>query len=170
MIRPRTAAVTLALLLPLAAPLLAGCGIKPTGVVESGAPAKVEVASPGGAPMAYFVGPDDRLVPSPAIKDPTVGPGTGLARLLLGPGPTEREAGIGTRLPGVSTDAAIRSGPAYLGAGRFEVRLPFDVGPLEPLARSQIVCTALSGLGTQVEVILSGPDTQLPAARCDIGA
>lgn len=97
MSRTRTLAPAAALLAP--ALLLTGCGIKPTGVVESGAAAKVAVAAPARTSMAYFVTPEGRLVPSPQPEHTRDGPRGSLTGLLGGPGAPELEAGLGTRLP-----------------------------------------------------------------------
>ncbi|GAA0313582.1 hypothetical protein GCM10010302_60780 [Streptomyces polychromogenes] len=153
----------------LLAPLLAAtaCGIKPTGVVESGAAARVAVARAGGS-MAYFVTPDGRLAPAPQPEYTQGGPRGSVVGLLRGPGSAEREAGLGTRVPVIGEEAA-EGGVAVVVTDRLEVRLPFPVAGLDPLGRRQLVCSALSTVDPRYEVALRGTDTTLPPARCDAG-
>uniref|UniRef100_A0AAU2JXF2 GerMN domain-containing protein n=1 Tax=Streptomyces sp. NBC_00049 TaxID=2903617 RepID=A0AAU2JXF2_9ACTN len=152
--------------------LLTGCGIKRTGVIESGHPATVK--SPGGnAAVLYYLSKEgDRLVPVPfpVQSGYTIAPGA-LVRLLLG-GPigTAQEAGLTTGLPRVSTSQAeIVSVSEYSPSAGITIRLPFAVGDLSPLARSQLVCTVGVSVVPDIlsPVILQGSDTALPSAECD---
>ncbi|MEU8434694.1 hypothetical protein AB0F18_17565 [Streptomyces sp. NPDC029216] len=166
MSRPlRGPAVAAALLGPLLA--ATACGIKPTGVVESGAAGRVAVARAGGS-MAYFVTPDGRLAPAPQPEYTQGGPRGSVIGLLRGPGTAERDAGLGTRVPVVEGEAA-EGGVAVAVTDRLEVRLPFPVAGLDPLGRRQLVCSALSTVDPRYEVALHGTDTTLPPARCDAG-
>ncbi|MFD7626500.1 hypothetical protein ACFV7Q_10705 [Streptomyces sp. NPDC059851] len=163
--RTRPAAAGLPALLVCAA--LAGCGIKPTGVIESGAPAEVKVGGPVQRPLVYFVDPQDRLLPSPQdySSDGVYG---GVVRLLAGPSEGQKAAGLRTALPRVDVKTA--AGARVAAAGEVvEVRLPFNVGPLSDLARRQLVCTALSTSASQYRAVLVGPDTTVEAAHCDAG-
>ncbi|MCX5375001.1 hypothetical protein [Streptomyces sp. NBC_00091] len=166
MSRIRGIAAATALLGPL---LLSGCGIKPTGVVESGAAAKVAVAAPARTSMAYFVTPEGRLAPSPQPEHTRDGPRGSLRGLLGGPGGAEAEAGLGTRLPPVEEKELEAIGVGFTARDRLEVRLPFPVAGLDPLAHRQLVCSALSTLDPVFEVVLRGSDTELEAARCAAG-
>ncbi|MEU9716571.1 hypothetical protein [Streptomyces sp. NPDC047976] len=167
MSRTRTLAAAAALLGP--ALLLTGCGIKPTGVVESGAAAKVAVAAPARTSMAYFVTPEGRLVPVPQPEHTRDGPRGSLTGLLAGPGATELEAGLGTRLPPVEPRQLDETGVGFTARDRVEARLPFPVADLDPIARRQLVCSALSTLAPAFDVVLRGTDTALEAARCEPG-
>ncbi|MDK9494985.1 hypothetical protein QEZ40_004418 [Streptomyces katrae] len=149
--------------------LLTGCGIKPTGVVESGAAAKVAVAAPARTSMAYFVTPEARLVPAPQPEHTRDGPRGSLTGLLAGPGAAELEAGLGTRLPAVDPAALEQIGVGFTARDRVEARLPFPVADLDPIARRQLVCSALSTLAPAFDVVLRGTDTALEAARCELG-
>lgn len=153
----------------LMAPLLAttACGIKPTGVVESGAAARVTVARAGAA-TAYFVTPDGRLAPAPQPEYTQGGPRGSVIGLLRGPGPAEDDAGLRTRVPVLGEDAA-EGGVSVTVTDRLEVSLPFPVAGLEPLGRRQLVCSALSTVDPLYEVVLRGTDTALDPARCDAG-
>ncbi|MGR4880916.1 hypothetical protein ACIPUC_16140 [Streptomyces sp. LARHCF249] len=153
--------------------LLAGCGIKRTGVIESGHAATVVV--PGGKKgvVLYFVSKEgDRLVPIPFMSDEyTIAP-TALLRLLLdGPGGPAREAGLTTALPRLPAGqgAAGLDVSEYSSSRGMTVRVPFAVGELSELARSQLVCTI--GVSAVPDVLspvtLQGTDTALPSAECD---
>lgn len=170
MTRLRTAAAAVA---ALAGPLLllSGCGIKPTGVVESGAAANVVVNSPDRAGVVYFVTPDDKLVPSPQVDAAPASPVGTVLRLLQGPGPQERAAGLGTRLPGWEKAPGAVS-VAFSSPESVEVRVPFQVQDLPELAMRQLVCTVASVAGSEtgdVRVTVTGPGSTFFGSRCDIG-
>ncbi|MFD3804356.1 hypothetical protein ACFWTC_12160 [Streptomyces sp. NPDC058619] len=171
MTRLRNAAAAVAALLgPLL--LLSGCGIKPTGVVESGAAANVVVNSPDRAGVVYFVTPDDKLVPSPQVDSTLPSPVGTVLRLLAGPGPQERAAGLGTRLPGWDGTAPGSVSVSFTSPQSVEVKVPFMVLDLPELAMRQLVCTVASVVGSEipdVRVTLRGPGTTLFGERCDIG-
>ncbi|MFG2616077.1 hypothetical protein ACGFXC_00490 [Streptomyces sp. NPDC048507] len=153
----------------LAPPLVAGCGIEPTGVVESGAAARVLVAAPSRTPMAYFVSGEGRLIPAPDPEYADNSPQGSLQLLLRGPGPVELEAGLGTRLPPVEGVLGGSVRAFYAARDRLEVRVPFPVAALDPLGLRQLVCTALSTAEPTAEVVVNGPDTTLEPSRCDAG-
>jgi hypothetical protein len=150
--------------------LLAGCGIKTTGVVESGAPAEIAVSAPDGSAdsLVYFLTPDRRLT---AVRSGYGAEGAqgALFRLLAGPSRRELASGLGTALPAVDAGLAattIRTGPV---GDIVDVDLPIDVAGLSDLARSQIVCTAVADAASQVEARLRGQDTVLPPEPCRTG-
>ncbi|MFD3870189.1 hypothetical protein [Streptomyces sp. NPDC058623] len=159
----RPAVVALALTGPL---LLTACGIAPTGVIESGAPARVAVAAPARGPLAFFVGPDGRLVPSPQPRTAASAPLSGVLGLLRGPGSTELRAGLGTRLPVVEGPDAAAVAVVPVADDGLDLRVPFPVAGLDAVARGQLVCSAAAGLGNGYEVFLHGPDTTLDPERC----
>lgn len=87
MTRRRTSSRTAAATAVLAgcALLLTGCGIKRTGVIESGHAATVKVSGSGKSTVLYFVSKEgDRLVPAPftLFDGYTIAPAA-LVRLLL---------------------------------------------------------------------------------------
>lgn len=164
--RTAAAGVAAALVGPL---LVTGCGIKPTEVVESGAAARVLIAGPSRPPMAYFVTGEGRLLPSPEPDYADRSPQGSMQLLLRGPGNVEREAGLGTRLPPVEGVLAGSVRAFFTANDRLEVRVPFPVAALDPLALRQIVCTALSTAGPSAEAVVRGPDTDLEPARCETG-
>jgi hypothetical protein len=158
-----------AVALPAAAGLLlTGCGIKPTGVIESGAPAKMTVTVPNGESLVYYLTPDDRLAPSSVwYTSPT--PGGALARLLIGPSEQEKAAGLRTAVPAVDFTTATEVRVLQTNSDVIEVLLPIAVDGLPELARRQLVCTALSATPSHYEAVLRGPDTMLDPARCITG-
>ncbi|MCX5582376.1 hypothetical protein [Streptomyces erythrochromogenes] len=169
--RARAAAATAAM--AGCALLLAGCGIKRTGVIESGHAAAVKVPGAKNAAVLYFVSREgDRLVPVPfsISTEYTLAP-TPLARLLLdGPSGPASAAGLTTALPKVpdeQVDAVSVS--RYSPDKGLTVSVPFAVGGLSDLARNQLVCTVgVSAVpDTLSQVSIKGTDAVLPAADCN---
>lgn len=153
--------------------LLAGCGIKRTGVIESGHAATVKVPDSKTAAVLYFISKDgDRLVPVPFSigTDYMLAP-TPLLRVLLdGPSGPASAAGLTTALPRVSdaqSDAA--SVNKYSPGKGLTVSVPFPVAGLSDLARKQLVCTfGVSAVpDTVTPVAIQGTDTTLPSADCN---
>ncbi|MFD7256966.1 hypothetical protein [Streptomyces sp. NPDC059874] len=162
----RARAVTAALLSPL---LLAGCGIKPTGPVDSGSAATVPVAVPEEFSVVYFLTPEGRLAPVPQRDVPQPAPIQVLTRLLDGPGRKEQEAGLTTQVPSVHGKRLDVSAISNTAPGVITVALPFAVQDLTPTARRQLVCTVAStgGQENRTAVALDGIDTTLAAVGCD---
>ncbi|AXE23718.1 hypothetical protein C0216_09800 [Streptomyces globosus] len=150
--------------------LLAGCGIKTTGVVESGAPAEIAVSAPSGTAdsLVYFLTPDRRLI---AMRSGYAEPGAqgALFRLLAGPSQRELASGLGTALPAVDAGLAATTTTTGPVGDVVEVHLPINVAGLSDLARSQIVCTAVADAASQVEARLRGQDTVLAPEPCRAG-
>ncbi|MGP3689284.1 hypothetical protein ACTVZO_32060 [Streptomyces sp. IBSNAI002] len=165
--RTRAAAAAAAALLgPL---LLAGCGIKPTGPVDSGSAATVDVPVPDGSAVLYFVSPEGHLVPSPQRDVPTLAPLQALTRLLDGPGERELAAGLTTQVPSVHGRRLDTSVVTFPTRDVMRVQLPFAAADLTPTARRQLVCTLVTtgGRGDRFTVALKGTDAALdlePAA------
>lgn len=99
--RPRAAA---AAVLVGCALLLTGCGIKRTGVIDSGHAATVKV--PGGnSTVLYFLSKEgDRLVPSPitGFEGHHINPVVLVSLLLNGPRGRAGEVGLTTGLPRIT--------------------------------------------------------------------
>ncbi|MET9958722.1 hypothetical protein ABZ128_06460 [Streptomyces sp. NPDC006326] len=168
MTRIRTAAAAAGAALLLGGPLLTGCGIKPTGVIESGAAAKVVVPGPGTLGTVYFVTPDGRLAPVPEREQPAESPVSALMGLLIGPLDQEKAAGLETRVPAPADKRPPFGLSASIVSGdTLEVRLPFAVAGLSEVARRQLVCTAAS-VDPRYTVVLRGPDTSVGPARCEL--
>ncbi|MGW7329107.1 hypothetical protein ACWGIU_11065 [Streptomyces sp. NPDC054840] len=152
--------------------LITGCGIKRTGVIDSGHAATVKV--PGGnSTVLYFLSKEgDRLVPSPVggFEGHNINPVVLVSLLLGGPRGRAGEVGLTTGLPrlpaGKDDDLAVSP---YSHQG-MTVQVPFAVGALSPLARMQLVCTVgVSAVpDTLSPVTLQGTDTTLAPADCDL--
>lgn len=169
MSRVRLVATATALLSPM---LLAGCGIKPTGVIDSGTAATVVVPAPGAASLVYFVSPEGRLVPFPLKDTPPMPAYQVVNRLLEGPGPEERAAGLSTQLPSISGKRLDPAVVEYSERQTLSVRLPFHVGDLTPTAHRQLVCSIASTASPRerLMVAVQGTDgSSLDPAGCDTG-
>ncbi|WP_051696047.1 hypothetical protein [Streptomyces sp. NRRL S-244] len=167
MTRTRAAAAAVALL--LGGLLLTGCGIKPTGVIESGAAAKVVVPGPGTKGTVYLVASDGRLFPVPDREQPSVSEASLLIRLLVGPTEAQRAAGLETRLPVLDIKKqGASAGTTMISADTIGVGVPFKVATLSETARQQLVCTVAS-TDPRYQVVLLGPDADIGPARCELG-
>lgn len=160
------AAVAGTLLIPL---FLAGCGIKTTGVIESGDPARVSVNSPARMPVSYFVTPDAQLVPSPQGERAEGAANSVLTRLLFGPGEAEKAAGLRTELPQLDTKQIVSARIELVATDAVRIRVPFAVEGLSQLARRQLVCTVRSTFDPAVSYRFSirGPDATLDSLHCE---
>lgn len=151
-----------------------GCGIKRTGVIESGHAAIVKVAGSGKSAVLNFVSKEgDRLVPASftPFDGQTIAPAA-LVRLLLdGPMGRAGEAGLTAALPrqpAGKADAVTVS--PYSQERGMTVQVPFPVGDLSAPARRQLVCTVgVSAVAdTLSPVVLQRTDTVLPADECGL--
>ncbi|MFF4446318.1 hypothetical protein [Streptomyces sp. NPDC001502] len=168
--RSRAAAATAVLV--SCALLLTGCGIKRTGVIDSGHAATVRMSGGNKSNFLYFVSKEgDRLVPSPfsLSEGYRLNPVVLLRLLLDGPRGRAGEVGLTTALPQlpVGQEEQLAVSP-YTHDGT-TVRVPFAVGNLSDLARMQLVCTIGAAVVTDTlsPVVLQGSDTTLPAADCE---
>ncbi|MGW5847270.1 hypothetical protein ACWFQ8_04745 [Streptomyces sp. NPDC055254] len=165
----KTATAVLALVGTL---LLGACGIKPTGVIDSGHAATVVVPGAADGPVLYYVNKETgRLVPAPlALEGYTIKPPALLSVLLTGRGAPARAAGLTTELPQVPAQEAMSTEIEHTAEGRVRARVPFKVGDLSELGVGQIVCTLGFAVtpGTLSEVTVQGTDTVLEPAMCDL--
>ncbi|WP_328675086.1 hypothetical protein [Streptomyces sp. NBC_00343] len=111
--------------------LLSGCGIPPTGIVQSGDPA----SGLRSGVLLYFIADDGHLVPvSREIAEP-VDVRQAIGLLFAGPDDRDRMLGLTTALtrtppPAINTQDALVT-----------LRLPAGTDPLPPLAARQLICT-----------------------------
>ncbi|MCX4806685.1 hypothetical protein ACFWWM_34190 [Streptomyces sp. NPDC058682] len=169
--RSRAAAATAALV--SCALLLTGCGIKRTGVIDSGHAATIKVADGKNNTYLYFLSKEgDRLVPAPfsLALDSDLNPVVLLRLLMDGPRGRAGEAGLTTGLPRLPAGQTEQLAVSPHSDEGMTVWVPFAVGNLSALARMQLVCTI--GISAKKDtlspVTLKGTDTTLAPAECDL--
>lgn len=119
-----------AALLSLAA--VAGCGVRPSGVITGGNP-------PSGAVqtiIVYLVS-NGRLTAAPRPGSP-LSPADTLALLAAGPTAREQAQGLTSDVPPEAVPFSVTANPA----GQLVVAVSTPAGQLSTLAIDQIVCTA----------------------------
>ncbi|HYQ63615.1 hypothetical protein [Actinophytocola sp.] len=126
----------------LAALLLAGCGVQPSGVTDAGdAPTGV---APG--VTLYFLDTHDALTPQLRETDRLGTISDAMALLLSGVG----DSSLHTDIAAVGTTRV----PVITTPGVIQLMTPLTTGDVTPLGIDQIVCTALG-----VHVQSGGPRT-----------
>lgn len=148
-------AVLAAVVVAVAVPLLGGCGIRGTDVIEAGGPATVEAFyNREDDMMLFFRAPDGAVRPVIRTVRPAAGFGeeyTGpldpgpipteevVTALLAGPGQPDRAAGLTTDLPATRPGGEV--GVTSLATDRIVVRLPIALKGLGATAIDQLSCT-----------------------------
>lgn len=188
--RRRMSAVALAVTVAL--PLLGGCGIQESDVIEAGGPASVQAFLNREYDMLlFFRSPDGDL--SPVIR--TTGPSAGfdgayetagsdgqntgdpegpvptekvVLALLAGPRELDRAAGLSTALP-----ALTRGGPVVIGppaGGSVTARLPLPLAGLDSTALRQLTCTIAYSEDPEGQVVveLNGQDGTSRSGTCGL--
>jgi hypothetical protein len=179
-------------LVTVGTPLVGGCGIQGSDVIEAGGPATVDAflnrdddmllffRSPDGGlnPVIRPVRPsagfgDEYVEPGSADRDPTgpAGPAPTekvVLALLSGPGTADRAAGLTTALPAVSEGGTVEVEAS--SDGGIAVRLPLAVQGLNATALRQLTCTiayneATDGRGV---VTLTGRDGASRSGTCGL--
>lgn len=94
--------------------------------------------------------------------------GKALVVLSIGPTDAERDAGLGSRLPG-DGESPVTIVEQSTQGGRTTIRTSMPVKELEGTAVQQVVCTVAYAEDPTAppEVVLVGPDGELPATRCE---
>ncbi|MCU1687912.1 MAG: hypothetical protein JWQ81_8651 [Amycolatopsis sp.] len=149
--------------------VLAGCGVRPTGVLGGG----MAAAGVATGPVLYFVkgglmAPVQRNIGH--LGDAT----TALSLLFAGPTDADLAAGLTTDLPPRSVpDSAASS--VYVDDGSVVISVLMDVRALSPIAVEQIVCTVVGvkAMARTVDprnvwAVLRGKTGALPAAQCPL--
>ncbi|MFF8982296.1 hypothetical protein ACF08E_02775 [Streptomyces globisporus] len=173
-------------------PLVGGCGIQDSDVIEAGGPATVEAFLNRDAGMLlFFRSPDGGL--SPVIREARPSAGFGeeyiepgvverdpsgpagpaptekvVLALLSGPGEADRAAGLATALPAVREKEAVKV--EVSSDGGVIARLPLAVQALDVTAVRQLTCTiaynqAKDGRGV---VTLRGQDGAERSGSCGL--
>ncbi|MER7379903.1 hypothetical protein [Streptomyces lanatus] len=173
----RLRSTALALVVPVAAmlPLLGGCGIPETDVIEAGGPASVQAFFNRDSDMLlFFRAPDGGM--SPVIRTPDRDPGATagpiptekiIQALLDGPRDEDRAAGLTTALPAPGTGPTIEVDPS---PGRVTTRLPLSVKNLNAAALRQLTCTIAYSEDPdgQAVVQLTGHDGASRSGTCGL--
>lgn len=141
---------------------LAGCGVRPSGVI-SGGPAP---SGPAEGVALYFLNGGSVT----RVLRPT-GPfaislNEALEMLATGPDAQERAQGFTSAVPGDAHPLDLTNGLA----GQTTVILSTDVAALSTTAVDQIVCTARDTLVTDAPIILSGNGHLLDPRICPVPA
>ncbi|MFI1223797.1 MULTISPECIES: hypothetical protein [unclassified Streptomyces] len=173
-------------------PLLGGCGIQETDVIEAGGPATVEAFFNRNDDMIlFFRAPTGGL--NPVIRSARPSPGFGegydevgsedrksgdqagpvsteqaVLALLGGTAKEDRAVGLSTALPAARPGAAVEL--AVAPDGTVTLRLPFALKPLEPTALRQLTCTVAYSQEAdgQVVVELEGEDGASSSDTCGL--
>ncbi|MGW1200071.1 GerMN domain-containing protein [Streptomyces sp. NPDC002536] len=151
---------------------LAGCGIEPTDVVEVGLPA-TGVKRPGARvedAVLYFASQPGGILPLHRPAGGEVTAEEAVQLLMKGPNDAERMRGLYSELP-----RDVRVVTIATERGKVTVRLSTDLGRLSPLARAQVVCTAVHNAvpgdlpPEDVKVDLSGTSGKpMPDQTCQV--
>ncbi|MEV0556086.1 hypothetical protein AB0I27_21870 [Streptomyces sp. NPDC050597] len=175
-----------------AVPLLGGCGIQETDVIEAGGPASVQAFFDRELEMLlFFRSPDGGL--SPVIRRTVPPAGFGgeydesdsgdqnsgdtagsvptekvVLALLAGPRKVDRAAGLGTALPKALPGGTVKVETS--SAGRVTTRLPLALKGLNSTALSQLTCTIAYSQDPdgQVVVELTGQDGTSRSDTCGL--
>ncbi|MFJ7061754.1 hypothetical protein ACIQVA_29220 [Streptomyces microflavus] len=183
--RPHRRAAALAV--AAAVPLLGGCGIQESDVIEAGGPATVEAFyNRNDDVILFFRTPDGGLNPvirtvgpSPRFGDEYTEPGSAgtsgppstekaVAELLAGPRTQDRAAGLTTALPPTRPGATIKIEPT--SGSTVTTHLPFALKDLNTTALSQLTCTIAYSQdpGGRLVVKLTGQDGGSHSDTCGL--
>ncbi|WP_412542497.1 hypothetical protein R8Z50_08385 [Longispora sp. K20-0274] len=126
-----------ALVLVVALAVLAGCGVRPSGVVRAGeAPRKYTTEV-----TALYFEMRGQLARTERTESKSLTVSQKVDLLLAGPDPEERGQGFETALPAMPGTVEI----VRVATHRYELRLRSTVTNLSALALDQLVCTVLAG-------------------------
>ncbi|WP_424187123.1 hypothetical protein ACOBQX_04625 [Actinokineospora sp. G85] len=143
----RAVCAALACLL-LAGPALAGCGVRPSGVISGVEAPSGPTRAPG--PVLYFV------LAGAVVAVERAGGADVVATLAAGPDAAESATGLTTEVPASAAPARVQRSSTGI-----EVDLSGDLARLSPLAVDQIVCTVVAreGLSTRAVTLRGGGQT-----------
>ncbi|MFE5922849.1 hypothetical protein [Streptomyces sp. NPDC056468] len=179
--RTRRPAAAVALAFAATAPLLGGCGIKETDVIEAGGPASFQAFLNRDYDMLlFFRSPDGALTPvirttGPSAEDENLGEAAGpvptekvVLALLGGPRDEDRAAGLSTSLPATRPGATVEVEASP--GGRVTTRLPVALKGLSGPALRQLICTIAYSQDAdgKVAVQLTGQDGVSRSGTCGL--
>lgn len=137
---------------------LTACGVRPSVPIEGGPAPTEEVTE---STVLYFLegATLTRVLRPPVQENP-------LELLAKGPTPEELAEGLTTEIPPYASPITVA-----MGENAITVRISSLLKYLSPLARSQLICTAIPpGRLTTAQVILSDPEETLPPQSCPFEA
>ncbi|MBB4684288.1 hypothetical protein [Amycolatopsis jiangsuensis] len=154
--------------LAVAAVLVTGCGVRPSGVIPGleapSGPAVPTDASSGTPEVTLYFVRDGAVVP--VVRSDMTAPAAGLVTLLAyGPEDTERAKGLRTEVPRAAVPATVTTSGTSVQAN-----LSTDVATLPPDAAEQLVCTLLAATSRagHSKVTLRGGGHFLPPQSCSL--
>ncbi|MFF7161294.1 hypothetical protein ACFZBP_07870 [Streptomyces sp. NPDC008086] len=182
------AVTVVALAVAAAVPLLGGCGIQETDVIEAGGPASFQAffnrdvdmllffRSPDGGlstvirttqPQGAEFGSGDQNPDDPAGPVPTE---KVVLALLTGPQRDDRAAGLTTALPTPRRGDTVKVEAS--ADGRVTTHLPLAIKPLDSTALRQLTCTIAysQDVDGQVVVELRGQDGISRSGTCELAS
>jgi hypothetical protein len=171
-------------------PLLGGCGIQETDVIEAGGPASVQAfLNREDDMLLFFRSPDGGLSPVIRSPEPSTVSGGGVfhtatagdqetngpvptekvvAALLAGPGDVDRTAGLTTALPTADRGGVVKVDTSV--NGRVTARLPLALEGLDATALRQLVCTIAYSQDAEGRIVveLRGQDGASRSGTCGL--
>ncbi|MEV0824720.1 hypothetical protein [Nonomuraea rubra] len=138
---------------------VAGCGVRPSDVIEAGDPPSGRVAPTW--PITLYLVQNGRLS---AVKrsGPPLTPADTLTLLADGPSARERSRGLTTEVPSEAGPFEVTAAPA----GHLVVTLSTPVVDLSALAVEQIVCTAAATADGPAQVTVVGAGQSAGPRTC----
>ncbi|MEV7884938.1 hypothetical protein ACWD3I_08220 [Streptomyces sp. NPDC002817] len=187
--RRRVSAVALAV--AAGVPLLGGCGIQETDVIEAGGPASVQAflnreddmllffRSPDGglSPVIRSAGPETVSGEGSAVHTTTAGDQDAtqpvptekvVSALLAGPADEDRAAGLTTALPAARPGGTVKVDASL--SGRVTTRLPLALEGLDTIALRQLTCTIAYSQDADGRIVveLRGQDGASRSGTCGL--
>ncbi|QOV36896.1 hypothetical protein IM697_44355 [Streptomyces ferrugineus] len=190
--RARTRRCAAAVAVVVAVPLLGGCGIQETDVIEAGGPASFQAFLNRDSDMLlFFRSPGGGLSPVIRTTEPSAGfgeeyidPGSGarnsgdaaasvapakvVMALLDGPREEDRAVGLSTALPAARPGRTAEVGPTP--GGGVTARLPLALEGLDSTAVRQLTCTIAYSQDAEGRVVveLTGLDGASRSGTCGL--
>jgi len=176
-----------ALAVAAAVPLLGGCGIQQTDVIEAGGPATIEAFfNRDDDVILFFRAPGGGLNPVIRTVRPSAGFGSGYAEpdsagtpgppatekavlaLLAGPRKEDRAAGLTTALPPARAGATVKV--EAVSGGTVTTALPLTLKELDTTALRQLTCTIAYSQAADGRIVvkLTGQDGASSSDTCGL--
>ncbi|MEV5407791.1 hypothetical protein AB0K60_02980 [Thermopolyspora sp. NPDC052614] len=142
---------------------VAGCGVRPSGVIRGGDPPKGSVAR--AATITLYLVRDGRVTAVTRPGGRPLSPADTLTLLAAGPTEREREQGLTSEVPSSVGLFSVAVKPD----GGLEVTLSSPVGELSTRAVEQITCTAAAIMrGSTGKVTVTGGGRSVGPLKCPV--